>query len=91
MVLTVEQTAGLGWNRDMITLWEQYVERLQEMKVDHVEFCLLNALVLFYPGNPFGIHVSTFGENRLNDNSVAITRASLIKITLLHNNYVAYM
>ncbi|KAI8484723.1 hypothetical protein Bbelb_374860 [Branchiostoma belcheri] len=49
LVLTIEETAGLGWNRDMITLWEQYVERLQEMKVDHVEFCLLNALVLFYP------------------------------------------
>ncbi|XP_002737359.1 retinoic acid receptor RXR-gamma-A [Saccoglossus kowalevskii] len=49
MKLTKDQAMEIGWGQELIQSTLNYVSRIQEVNVDHVEFCFLNAIVLTYP------------------------------------------
>ena len=45
-----EEAMNLGWGTDLIRCTVEYIRQLRNLKLDKVEFAVLNALVLTYPG-----------------------------------------
>ena len=50
LVLVPEHSANLGWGSDLLNCSIEFISKLKEISIDHVEFCILSAIVLTYPG-----------------------------------------
>ena len=48
--MTTEESVNIGWGKDLITFTVEFIQRMKEISTDHTEFCLLNAVILTYPG-----------------------------------------
>ena len=51
IVMTIEETLRLGWGKDLLQATLDFVDRISDMVIDNTEFCMVNAIVLSYPGN----------------------------------------
>ena len=52
--LAPEQTSSMGWGFDLVNCTVEFIGRLKDVRLDLTEFCILNAVVLSYPGKFFG-------------------------------------
>lgn len=43
--------ATMGWGQELVHATLEFAARLKELDLDKVEFVLMNAIVLTYPGN----------------------------------------
>jgi len=50
LLMSPEQCVHIGWNAELVSCLLEYIERLRDIHIDIVEFCVLNAIVLTYPG-----------------------------------------
>ena len=50
IVMTPEQSVNIGWGQELINSTLEFISRLTDVAIDRTEFCLLNAVVLTYPG-----------------------------------------
>ena len=50
VVMSEDNSANIGWGQDLVAATLDFVKRLVDIDIDHTEFCLLNAVVLTYPG-----------------------------------------
>ena len=50
LLMSPEQCVHIGWNAELVSSLLEFIERLRDIHIDVVEFCLLNAIVLTYPG-----------------------------------------
>ncbi len=48
--MTPEQSIHIGWGSDLINCTLEFIERLEDISMDRTEFCIMNAVVLSYPG-----------------------------------------
>jgi len=48
--MSPEQCVHIGWNAELVSSLLEFIERLRDIRIDVVEFCLLNAIILTYPG-----------------------------------------
>lgn len=49
--LDVEKSRDIGWGNDLIRYTTEFINMLKEISIDLTEYCILNAIVLTYPGN----------------------------------------
>ena len=50
IVIPVEEAVTIGWGKELIYATVDFANKLLELDIDHHEFCILNAIVLTYPG-----------------------------------------
>jgi len=50
LVLKPDEGVSIGWGLDLINSTLEFVARMKCIQMDHTEFCILNAIVLTYPG-----------------------------------------
>ena len=50
IILNPDQSTEMGWGKDLISCTLEFVARLRDIDIDATEFCILNAVVLTYPG-----------------------------------------
>ena len=43
-------SSNIGWGSDLINCTLEFIARVKDAKFDKTEFCILNAVVLTYPG-----------------------------------------
>lgn len=48
--LAPEETSSMGWGHELVNCTLEYINRLQDVRLDETEFSILNAVVLTYPG-----------------------------------------
>ena len=48
--MSPEQCVHVGWDAELVSCLLEFIERLRDIQIDIVEFCVLNAIVLAYPG-----------------------------------------
>lgn len=49
MLVPINYATNIGWGNELINASLEFSLRLQSIRLDHSEFCILNALVLTYP------------------------------------------
>ena len=49
--MSAEESIDVGWGYDLISATLDFIVRLSDISIDHTEFCLINGLVLTYPGS----------------------------------------
>ncbi|XP_072049896.1 steroid hormone receptor ERR1-like [Amphiura filiformis] len=49
LVLSVDDASMLGWSMELLTYTVEYINQLQSLQIDSVEFAVISALVLTYP------------------------------------------
>jgi len=50
LLMTPEQCVHIGWDAELVSCLLELIDRLRDVHVDVVEFAVLNAIVLLYPG-----------------------------------------
>ena len=50
IMMSVEEGTNIGWGKDLILYTLDFVSSLREINMDLTEFCILNAIILTYPG-----------------------------------------
>lgn len=50
VMMTPEEVHTLGWGKELVNATIDFAVRLSEVNLDLTEFCILNAIVLTYPG-----------------------------------------
>ena len=50
MLMSPEQCVHIGWDAELVSCLLEYIARLHDIHIDVVEFSILNAIVLVYPG-----------------------------------------
>ena len=50
LVLSSEDAIRIGWGIELINCTLDFVARLSDIQMDNTEFCILNAVILTYPG-----------------------------------------
>ena len=50
LVLQKDVCQTMGWGNELVHATLEFAVRLRELNIDHVEFALMNAIVLTYPG-----------------------------------------
>ena len=50
LTMSKDSSANMGWGTDLLNCTVEFVSKLREIAMDHVEFCIINAIVLTYPG-----------------------------------------
>ena len=48
--LNLSAHGDLGWGMDLVQATLKFVSRVRKLCMDRAEFCMLNAIVLTYPG-----------------------------------------
>jgi len=48
--MSPEQCVHIGWDAALVSCLLDFIERLRDINIDIVEFCVLNAIILSYPG-----------------------------------------
>ena len=51
LTMSKDSSANMGWGTDLLNCTVEFVSKLREIAMDHVEFCIINAIVLTYPGS----------------------------------------
>lgn len=46
----IELAQKMGWGKELVAATVEFSARLRELNIDKVEFCILNGIVLTYPG-----------------------------------------
>lgn len=46
----IELAQKMGWGKELVAATVEFSARLKELSIDKVEFCILNGIVLTYPG-----------------------------------------
>lgn len=49
-MLSANQCTHVSWGHDLLNCMLDFVSRLKYVSIDNTEFCILNAIVLTYPG-----------------------------------------
>ncbi|KAK6174040.1 hypothetical protein SNE40_017387 [Patella caerulea] len=49
VVIPIDVAQGMGWGKELINATMEFTGRLQELKIDRTEFCIINAIVLTFP------------------------------------------
>lgn len=50
IMLSANQCTHVSWGHDLLNCMLDFVSRLKYVSIDNTEFCILNAIVLTYPG-----------------------------------------
>ena len=50
LLMSPEQCVYIGWNAELVSCLLELIEQLRDVHIDVIEFCLLNAIVLTFPG-----------------------------------------
>lgn len=50
VVMSLEETQTMGWGKELVNATVDFAVRLSELSLDLTEFCILNAIILTYPG-----------------------------------------
>ena len=50
VLMSAEEGTNIGWGKDLISYTLDFVNSLREINMDLTEFCILNAIILTYPG-----------------------------------------
>jgi len=50
LLMSPEQCVHIGWDAELVSCLLEFIERLRDINIDVIEFCVLNAIVLTYPG-----------------------------------------
>ena len=48
--MSSEESVKIGWGSDLVSATLDFVNRLKDVIIDRTEFCVINAIVLTYPG-----------------------------------------
>jgi len=48
--MSPEQCVHIGWDAELVSCLLEFIERLRDININVVEFCVLNAIVLTYSG-----------------------------------------
>jgi len=51
LLMSPEQCVHIGWDAELVSCLLEFIERLRGIDINVIEFCVLNAIVLTYPGN----------------------------------------
>ena len=51
LLMSPEQCVHIGWDAELVSCLLELIERLRDVHIDVVEFAILNAVVLLYPGS----------------------------------------
>jgi len=58
--MSAAQCKRLGWGDELVNCTLDFITRLRGIEIDLTEFCILNAVVLTYPGE-YVVSVTVFG------------------------------
>jgi len=50
LLMSPEQCVHIGWDAELVSCLLEFIERLRDIHIDVVEFAVVNAVVLAYPG-----------------------------------------
>ena len=50
LLVSPESGTNMGWGSDLISCSIDFIDKLKEIAMDHMEFCILNGIVLTFPG-----------------------------------------
>ena len=50
ITIPVEEVQTMGWGKELVNATVDFATKLVELNLDLTEFCILNAIVLTYPG-----------------------------------------
>ena len=50
VLMSADEGVDIGWGKDLISYTLDFVNSLREINMDLTEFCILNAIILTYPG-----------------------------------------
>jgi hypothetical protein len=50
VIMPVDEALSMGWGKELINATMDFSTKLLQLDVDLNEFCILNAIVLTYPG-----------------------------------------
>ena len=53
----IELAQKMGWGKELVAATVEFSARLKELNIDKVEFCILNGIVLTYPGKKEFLHI----------------------------------
>ena len=48
--IPVDEVQTMGWGKELVNATVDFANKLVELNLDLTEFCILNAIVLTYPG-----------------------------------------